>query len=169
MIERMGAVKRSHIASIIERSCWISAREVWWIASSRRRLISSDKSAFIRPIGGDCDDTEETTHPEAAEICVDQLDNDCDSVKDNSEVCGSVPLVVDDVAGADVPGSHKTCEASTSVLPLLDIREIVAKQDATHIMFGVMLAGNPASMPCEASYSLHLGSTPDAADVVYRY
>jgi len=117
---------------------------------------------------GDCDDTEKTTHPGAEEICVDYLDNDCDAVKDNPEICGRVPLVVGDVEGAEKPGTLKVCEQSTSIDPHLDITEIVAKQDATQIKYAVFLADNPGGAAC-ASFALQLGVTEGAYEIVYLF
>ncbi len=118
--------------------------------------------------GGDCDDTAETTHLGAEEICGDLIDNDCDAIKDNPELCGRVPIVVSDVNGTDLPGTLKTCELSTDIDPHLDITEIVAKQDATYIKYAIFLAGNPSSQPC-ASFAIHLGITPAAHDIVYLF
>ncbi|RAR46229.1 MopE-related protein, partial [Flavobacterium lacus] len=42
-------------------------------------------------IGGDCNDTNNTVYPGAAEICYDGLDNDCDGIIDN----GCTPIVTD--------------------------------------------------------------------------
>ncbi|MEZ4839344.1 lamin tail domain-containing protein [Flavobacterium sp.] len=52
-------------------------------------LLAVDQPFGYVSVGGDCDDTNNTVYPGAAEICYDGLDNDCDGTIDN----GCTPIV----------------------------------------------------------------------------
>jgi hypothetical protein len=117
----------------------------------------------------DCDDTRNDVYPGAAEVCGDGVDHNCNSVKDDPEVCGLTPIVVADVNDPTAQSATlKTCGATTSVDKSIDITEIVAKQDQKLIKFTVRLAGSPATTVC-SSYTLQLGTLGKVYEMVYIY
>lgn len=118
---------------------------------------------------GDCDDSRKSDHPGAEEICGDNYDNNCNGMKEDTDVCGLTPPVVTDVSGNQNSGTLKSCAKSSTAKKSLDITEILGKQDQTYVKFTVRLAGAPALTTC-SSYVLHLGDPKQSTStLVYIY
>jgi hypothetical protein len=131
---------------------WLCQPEAGWVTSSM-----------------DCDDGRKDRNPGMTEVCGDGVDHDCDGKKDDADICGLVPILVQDVNDPQsLSSTIKTCGSSSTTDPSLDIVDIVAKQDHGVIKYTVRLAGSPALATC-ASYTLHLGTFTKSYEMVYIY
>lgn len=115
----------------------------------------------------DCDDNEKLATPDGVEICGDKIDNNCDGRIEDPDVCGLTPIVVPSI-DQGLSAQLKLCDLDGTISEALDVKEIVAKQDATVIKFTVRLRGAPSTTSC-SSYKLNFGSATKADDVVYVY
>ncbi len=115
----------------------------------------------------DCDDTRKDVNPSITEVCGDGIDHDCDGVKEDSDICGLIPIVVPDVNDQQYSSATlKTC--SQGGTKAYDLTEIVAKQDKDLIKYTVRLAGAPATSTC-STYALHIGTFAKVYEMVYIY
>ncbi len=137
----------------LNKSKWLCAAEAGWVTDN-----------------GDCDDSRADVHPGLIEVCGDNVDHDCDGLKEDPDVCGLTPIVVSDVNDPmALSATLKTCGATSGIAKALDITELVAKQDKTAIKYTVRFAGSPALGPTCASYVLHLGTFDKAYEIAYVY
>jgi len=117
---------------------------------------------------GDCDDKRKDVNPDMTEVCGDGVDNDCNGVKEDTEVCGSTPALVGDASDLTDPGAVlKTCGMGT-VSSELDVIALAAKQDKLNIRFTARLAGAPSTTTC-ASYVLRLGTFQKVYEMIYVF
>jgi hypothetical protein len=115
----------------------------------------------------DCNDGDKESFPGGLEVCGDKLDNDCDFEVEDPDVCGLRPIEVPDLKQG-ISAQLSQCDLDGSVAAAYDVKEIVAKQDKTHIKFTVRLRGSPETTVC-SSYKLTFGDKGALDAVVYIY
>lgn len=126
----------------------------------------SDKTGWVLD-ATDCYDDDKDAFPGSVEICGDQKDNDCDFELEDKDVCGLTPIEVPDIKGG-ISAQLAQCDLDGSIAAAFDVKEIVAKQDKTHIKFTVRLRGSPETTAC-STYKLTFGDKGALDAVVYIY